>query len=111
MIIDTATPLKASAKAENMPAVLFRDIALAVPIPREVRPIAKPRAVISFTLIKSKTKVDSDAPIIPVAIVMIAVSEGKPLISSLIPIAIGAVTDLGNILRISYSSNPKLFAK
>ena len=60
MIIDTATPLKASARAENIPAVLFRDIALAVPIPCEVKPMANPLAVISFTFIKSKTKVESD---------------------------------------------------
>ena len=31
--MDTATPLKASARAENIPAVLFLDMALAVPIP------------------------------------------------------------------------------
>jgi len=111
MIIETATPLKASASAENIPAVLFRDIALAVPIPCEVRPMAKPLAVISFTFIKSKTKVESDAPIIPVAMVIIAVSDGRPSINSLIPMAIGAVTDLGNILKMSCSSKPKLFAR
>ena len=47
----------------------------------------------------------------PVAIVIMAVSDGRPSINSLIPMAIGAVTDLGNILKINCSSKPKLFAK
>ena len=43
--------------------------------------------------------------------VIMAVSDGRPLINSLIPIAIGAVTDLGNILKINCSSKPKLFCQ
>ena len=44
-----------------------------------------------------------EAPITPVVKVKIAVNEGIPPINSLIPIAIGVVTLLGNKLRINSS--------
>ena len=42
-----------------------------------------------------------EAPIIPVMIVIMAVNDGIPPISSDIPIAIGAVTLLGSKLNIN----------
>ena len=94
-----AMPFKPSAKAAKTPAVSFLLIALAVPIPCEARPNPKPLADISFNFKKSKAKVPKEAPIIPVKIVIMAVSDGIPPIKSAIPIAIGAVALRGSILN------------
>lgn len=56
-------------------------------------------ADISFSFKKSKAKVPKEAPIIPVKIVIMAVSDGIPPIKSAIPIAIGAVALRGSILN------------
>ena len=65
----------------------------------------------SFILNIFKAKVPRDAPTIPVMIVIIAVSEGIPPINSAIPIAIGAVTFLGIIVKIISLSRLKKLAK
>ena len=58
-----------------------------------------------------KAKVPRDAPTIPVIIVIIAVREGIPPINSAIPIAIGAVTFLGIIVKIMSWFKLKKLAK
>ena len=75
-------PLKPIAKAANTPAVLFLLIALAVPMPWLAKPNAKPLALMSFILKTFNKKVPNEAPIIPVIIVIIAVKDGIPPISS-----------------------------
>ena len=66
-----------------------------------------PLASIFLNFIKSKTKVPSVAPIIPVINVIIAVKDGIPPINSDIPIAIGVVTLLGIKLKISSFGSSK----
>ena len=100
-------PLRPIATAANTPAFLFFDIARAVPIPWLANPKANPLAAMSFTLNKSRTKAPSAVPTIPVSIVMIAVNEGIPPISSDIPIAIGAVTLRGSKDFVVSGSNFK----
>ena len=104
-------PLKPIASAAKTPAVLFLLIALAVPIPWLARPNPKPLALISLILKIFKANVPSEAPIIPVMIVIMAVRDGIPPINSAIPMAIGAVTFLGIMVNMISSSSLKKVAK
>ena len=98
---DVTIPLSPIANAEKTPAFLSLLMALAVPIPWLAKPIAKPLAGIFKIFSQSKINVPNDAPIIPVTIVITAVIEGIPPITSDILIAIGAVTFLGKSDNIS----------
>jgi len=109
--MEVAIPLSPMARAANTPAVLFLLMALAVPMPWLAKPKAKPLALIFLILKMFNKKVPSEAPIMPVIIVIIAVRDGIPPISSEIPIAMGAVTFLGIIVKIISSLNPKNFPK
>ena len=57
--------------------------------------MAMPFAVSSFTPIHSNSLVPNTAPVMPVITTSTAVSEGKPPIFSDMPMATGAVADLG----------------
>src|SRR6202162_1246546 len=75
-------------------------------MPWPATPAATPRASQSRTPIQLKNRPENIAVIIPVRITKTTVIEGWPPICSLIPIAIGVVTDLGAIDRTTVSEAP-----
>ncbi len=77
------------------PAVGFTWKARAVPIPWLATPVANPRARQSRMRSAFSTGVATTAPVMPVRITSTAVSVGDPPMLSEMPIATGAVADLG----------------
>ena len=73
-------------------------------------PMAKPLCHHAFILRALSTKGAKIAPRIPVLTAKIAVKVGDTPIRSAIPIAIGAVTDLGYIAPVMLLSAPKKLA-
>lgn len=105
-------PLKPIAKAEKAAAFSDISIALAVPIPCEITPSAKPFDVSCFIFIILKIAVPKSAPpIIPVIITNPTARDGIAPICSDVIIAIGAVIDFVVIDKIVGSSAPNTHNK
>jgi hypothetical protein len=84
--------------------------ALEVPILCAPIPIAKPRCYHVFIFKALSTNGAKIAPSIPVLTAKIAVSVGDTPIRSAIPIAMGAVTDLGYMAPVMLLSAPNRVA-
>ena len=81
-----------------------------VPMPCAPMPIAKPLCHQAFIPNALRTKGAKIAPRIPVLTAKIAVRVGETPMRSAIPIAIGAVTDLGYIAPVMLESAPSKVA-
>ena len=81
-------PLSPIASAEKAAAFSLISIALAVPIPWEIKPRAKPFEVSCFIFISLKTIVPNKAPIIPVIKTKPTANDGIAPICSEVIIAI-----------------------
>ena len=101
-------PLNPIARAEKAAAFSLISIALAVPIPWDTKPRAKPFEVSCFIFTNLKTIVPNNAPIIPVIKTNPTAREGIAPICSEVIIAIGAVIDFVVIDKIVGSSAPKI---
>ena len=101
-------PLSPIASAEKAAAFSLISIALAVPIPWETKPKAKPFDVSCFIFTSLKTIVPNKAPIIPVINTKPTAKDGIPPICCEVIIAIGAVIDFVVIDKIVGKSAPKI---
>ena len=79
----------------NTPATGSTVKARAVPMPCDAKPAAKPCAAKSRTLSRFISGVTMIAPMMPVAMTKVAVSDGRPPNASDTAIATAAVTDFG----------------
>ena len=104
-------PLRPIASAEKAPAFSLISIALAVPIPWDTSPSAKPFEVSCFIFINLKTIVPNKAPMIPAINTNPTAKEGIAPICCDVIIAIGAVIDFVVIDKIVGSSAPKIQRK
>ena len=104
-------PLSPMASAPNAAAFSLISIALAVPIPWDTSPSAKPFEVSYFTLKILKTIVPNKAPIIPVINTNPTAKDGIAPICCEVIMAIGAVIDFVVIDKIVGSSAPKIHNK
>ena len=93
-------PLSPIARAPKAAAFSLISIALAVPIPCDTSPRAKPFEVSCFILISLKTIVPNKAPIIPVINTNPTAKDGIAPICCEVIIAIGAVIDFVVIDKI-----------
>ena len=101
-------PLSPIASAEKAAAFSLISIALAVPIPWETKPRAKPFEVSCLIFTSLKTIVPNKEPIIPVIRTKPTAKDGIPPICSDVIIAIGAVIDFVVIDNIVGKSAPKI---
>ena len=101
-------PLSPIASAPKAAAFSLISIALAVPIPCDTSPKAKPFEVSYLTLASLKTIVPNKAPIIPVIKTNPTAKDGIPPICCEVMIAIGAVIDFVVIDKIVGKSAPKI---
>ena len=101
-------PLKPIASAAKAAAFSLISIALAVPIPWDTRPRAKPFEVSYFTLKILNTIVPNKAPTIPVIKTKPTAKDGIAPICSEVIIAIGAVIDFVVIDKIVGRCAPKI---
>ncbi len=81
-----------------------------VPMPCAPMPMAKPRCHQAFMPSAFRINGAKMAPRIPVVTAKIAVKVGDTLIRSAIPMAIGAVTDLGYMAPVMLESAPNNLA-
>jgi len=88
-------PLRHIARPETAPSRCPSSTALAVPIPCDDAPMARPKAILSLIPIRLIKNGPNAAPKIPTKTTTVAVSGGIPPILADISIAMGVVTDFG----------------
>ena len=104
------TPFIPIARLAYVPASGCMLNARDVPMPWAPIPIAKPLCHHAFIPNAFKTNGAKIAPSMPVLTAKMAVKVGETPIRSAIPIAIGAVTDLGYIAPVILASAPSILA-